>query len=335
MNIIDVAKLAGVSVSAVSRYLNNGYLSEEKRERIARVIKDTGYRPKRSESMLRNNPTQIIGVIIPKMDMEPDSNMVEGISETLEGLKYKTIIAVTNNDPEKELEYLTVFKNLGVDGVIISPRSSSKPIAEAVTTYKKPIVVLMQNIPKASCVLFDNYKGAYLATECLIRKGAKRIAYIGYLKSDQAAGRDRFDGFADAMKENGLRVEPKLMCESEYTYTDARIAVNEFLDRRVKYDAIFCGTDVIGIILMDELRKRGIAVPDEVMVASEGDLSLSRHLTPSLTSAHLFYKTAGREAANMIVDLMESDEIMPVRKKLVEVRLMERQSTNKEIKEED
>ena len=119
MNIAEIAKRAGVSSAAVSRYFNDGYISEEKREKIRRVVEETGYRPSVQAQTLRTKKTKMIGVIVPKVASASIGRVVEGILSVLNGRKYQMLLAVTQNDPEKELEYLDAFSEKQVDGVIL------------------------------------------------------------------------------------------------------------------------------------------------------------------------------------------------------------------------
>lgn len=119
MNIAEIAKLAGVSRAAVSRYFNNGYISEEKRQAIRRVVEETGYRPSLQAQTLRTKKTRMIGVIVPKIASASIGKVVEGILSVLNERGYQMLLAVTQNNPQKELEYLTAFDEKQVDGVIL------------------------------------------------------------------------------------------------------------------------------------------------------------------------------------------------------------------------
>lgn len=119
MTIAEIASRAGVSKAAVSRYLNNGYVSSEKREAIRRVIEETGYVPSQQAQTLRTGKSRMVGVIVPRIDSESISRVVAGISRVLEEQGYRLLLANTDNRVEKELEYLEVFRSGNVDGVIL------------------------------------------------------------------------------------------------------------------------------------------------------------------------------------------------------------------------
>src|SRR5699024_7098134 len=119
MNINEIARLAGVSRATVSRYLNQGYVSDEKKVRIRQVIEETGYRPLSSAQTLRTKKTNFVGVIIPKINSDSISRMVSGISKALSREGLQILLALTENQEEEELGLLTLFGENDVDGMIL------------------------------------------------------------------------------------------------------------------------------------------------------------------------------------------------------------------------
>lgn len=119
MNINEIAELAGVSRATVSRYFNDGYVSAQKREMIQRVIEETGYKPSAQAQMLRTKKTRQVGVIIPKINSESISRMVAGISMELKAAGFWLLLADTENEEREEVEYLKLFSQNQVDGIIL------------------------------------------------------------------------------------------------------------------------------------------------------------------------------------------------------------------------
>ena len=155
LNIIDIAKLAGVSKSTVSRYLNNGYVSVESREKIKKVLEETGFTPQRQAKGMRTKKTNLIGVIVPKISSETPARVVEGITEVLSPNGYDILIANTNLSIEKELEYLNIFKSNQVDGIIFMATKVTDKHIEVIRDLEVPIVVVAQDIEKFPSVYFD------------------------------------------------------------------------------------------------------------------------------------------------------------------------------------
>ena len=142
MTIAEIAQRAGVSKAAVSRYLNNGYVSSEKREAIRRVIEETGYVPSQQAQTLRTGKSRMIGVIVPRIDSESISRVVAGISQVLEAQAYRLLLANTDNRIEKELEYLEVFRSGNVDGVILVATMLSAAHRKALAALGVPAVLV-------------------------------------------------------------------------------------------------------------------------------------------------------------------------------------------------
>ena len=150
MTINEIARLAGVSRATVSRYLNDGYVSEEKRERIRQVVEQTGYQPSAQAQMLRTKKTRLVGVIIPKINSDTVSRMVAGISDVLAKKGYQLLLANTNNDIEEELKYLRLFRDNQVDGILFIATIFTARHKKALKECKVPVVILGQQLEEYS-----------------------------------------------------------------------------------------------------------------------------------------------------------------------------------------
>ena len=205
MTIREIAEMAGVSNAAVSRYLNNGYLSDEKREKIKKVIEETGYSPSHNARTLRTKRTKLIGVALPKIDSETISKIVAGIGMELSKYGYYLILANTDNTVKKEYEYIRVFKNNLVDGMIIIGTMMDKTHKKLIKSLDCPAVVVGQQVDYCQCVYHDDFEAARQLTELMIEAGRRNIGYIGAPKTDVAAGLRRFEGYSAALKKHGLK----------------------------------------------------------------------------------------------------------------------------------
>lgn len=204
MNINEIARLAGVSRATVSRYLNDGYVSEEKKQAIRTVIEKTGYEPSQQARNLRSKVTKLIGVIIPRIQSEAVSRMVAGISEVLSKQGYQLLLANTDNNTKEELKYLRIFRKNQVDGIIFMGTMFSKEHLKEMQEVDVPIVVAAQELDNYSCVYQDDYHAACKATEALLVHG-KTYGYIGVTAKDKAVGGARKKGFLDTLQKAGIR----------------------------------------------------------------------------------------------------------------------------------
>lgn len=327
MNISKIAKLAGVSPATVSRYLNNGYVSEQKKAQIKKVIDETGYIPLASAQTLRTKKNNLIGVIVPKISSESVSKMVNGITDALKDTKYNIILANTDNSVDKELDFLSIFKNNIVDGVIFIATIITKKHHQIMDCYEKPIVILSQYDNKLSCVYYDDFGAAYESTEKLIQYGCKKIAYIGVTTKDKAAGKARLDGFLSAMEHYNMPINNKLMSECDFTSESGYECMERILTIGADFDGLFCSTDNIAIGVMKSLKEHNIKIPQNVKINSVGNNNISELCTPTLSSAHLYYDIGGEEACNMLLENLEKEVNITKQHKLG-YKIIERESTS-------
>lgn len=328
MTINEIAKMAGVSRATVSRYLNQGYVSEEKSQKIRRVIEETGYQPSAQAQILRTKRTKLVGVIIPKINSDSVSRMVAGISGVLSQAGYGLLLANTDNDEEEELKYLRVFaSNNQVDGVILTGTVLTREHRKLIRDMQLPVVVLGQCIDQCSCVYFDDYQAARKLTESLLRKG-KKIGYIGVTQKDQAAGKMRLQGFGDALEAGGRELNPDWMEEAKFRLSSGYEAAERLFTRQPDLDSLFCATDNIAIGAMTYLKKCKIRIPHQVQVVGMGDSEKGQVVEPALTTVHYYYKTSGQEAARLLLELLSGQE--DVRKEIkMGYKIIERASVRK------
>lgn len=174
MTISEIAKLAGVSKACVSRYFNHGYVSEEKRNKIKKVVEETGYVPSKKIQEAVENTKPTIGVIIPKINSESISRMVAGISQVLNDAGYRILLANTENSVEKELQYLKSFQQDELAGLIFSATILTDQHHKLLQSLNIPVVILSQETTDYSCVYHDDYGAAVAMTERLVQRGNKK-----------------------------------------------------------------------------------------------------------------------------------------------------------------
>lgn len=323
MNINEIAKLAEVSRATVSRYLNDGYVSIEKKERIRQVIEKTGYIPSSQAKMLRTKKTGLVGVILPKINSDSISRMVAGIGEVLAKEGYQLLLASTNNDEKEEIGYLQTFRNNNVDGVILIGtifRKEHKKIMEKMTV---PVVVLGQQFEGHACVYHDDYHAAKEVTKLLTKK-CKRIAYIGVTPKDKAVGTQRKKGFLEALEKAGLEVA--VQEQVAFKMEEGYMAMKKIMRTIPQIDGVFCATDSIAIGAMKCIKEMKLRMPEDIRIIGIGDSRMSTIVEPALSTVHFYYKTSGIEAAKALADMIKSGSNL---KKEIKMgfKVIEREST--------
>ncbi|MCH5343280.1 MAG: LacI family DNA-binding transcriptional regulator, partial [Acetatifactor sp.] len=305
MTISEIAKLAGVSSAAVSRYFNNGYISDEKREAIKKVIEDTGYRPSLQAQVLRTKRTKTVGVIVPRIDSSSVGRVVAGITSVLEKQGYRLLLAVSEQSSKKELEYLDLFDNKQVDGVILLATVFSPALKKQIKQMSVPVVMAGQRLEGCNCVYHDDYHAMYDVTKLVLSKGCKNFCYIGVTNRDKAVGAERFRGFQDALATAGLPVPEGNAETGEFTIESGREKMEELYRKHPDVDAVICATDKIAVGAMQYLKEQGRDIGKDVLLAGQGDSVLAANVSPSLTTIHYYYEDSGEKSAQMLLELIE------------------------------
>lgn len=308
MNIEKIAELAGVSRAAVSRYFNNGYISEAKREAIRKVVEETGYRPSIQAQTLRTKKTKMIGVIVPKIASASIGRIVEGILSVINENGYQMLLAVTQNSPRKELEYLSAFSEKQVDGVILLGTVFQAEHKRILKNLSVPVVIVGQRLSGYNCVFHDDYHAFYDLTRLVLDKGRKRIGYIGAIQQDIAVGEERYRAFKDAVCDAGLDEMVDNYVIASFTVSSGYEKAGELLERCKDLDAMICATDTIATGAVQYLRERGIHVPEQILVTGQGDSDMARVAVPSLISIHYSYENSGELAVHMLLEALAGKE---------------------------
>ena len=316
MTIKEIAHLAGVSSASVSRYLNGGYLSGEKNEKIKKVIDETGYRPSVQARILRTKQASLIGVVVPKINSESISRITEGIGEILSAREYQMLLAMTNNQPEKEVEYMQLFEQYPVDGIILIGTVLTKQHKKFLRDAKVPIVVIGQRSESTSSVYHDDFGAAKRIAEIVGQRSKKKIAYIGVTRADRAAGADREDGFREGLREVGKELEREYCREAEFSMDSGFEQASDLLKKKSDIDIISCATDTIAAGAIEAILQHCPERKSEIQVTGFGDNQFLKAVTGGIPTVHLAYKTSGIKGTEMLLEMIEEKKKLPIHMQL-------------------
>ena len=303
--------MAGVSRAAVSRYFNNGYISKEKKEAIQRVVAETGYRPSRQAQILRTKRSKVVGVVIPKIDSPSIGKIVSGILTILKKEGYQMLLADTQNDPEKEKEYLASFNSMPVDGVILVGTVITEEHIGQLRQMKVPVVVAEQQVEGFCCVRQDDYHATLSVTRSVLEKGKKKLGYIGVLMEDEAAGKNRYLGYKDALEQAGIEDGIDCFVISDFTVKSGYEKMRELWTRNPDLEAVICATDRIAAGALMFVKEQRIRVPEDLWITGQGDCDLTDVADPRLTTIHYHYEDTGILSASKLLDIIEKCEVLP------------------------
>lgn len=321
MTIREVAELAGVSNAAVSRYLNGGYLADDKRERIREAIAQTGYSPSAQARALRTGSTRVVGVIVPKINSESVSRATAGIGEVLTERGYQMLLASTDNDAEREVDYLELFQQHPVDGIILLASEVTSRHRAFFRDARVPLVVVGQQVVGTNCIFHDDYGAAVeLARACcglLADESAGRIAYLGVTERDHAVGVERLRGIKDGLSDSGFELADDLVRRGAFSLDAGYAEASELLDQH-DIDFIACATDTIAAGAIEAVNERFglLSAPGAPLISGFGDNKFLRAVSGGIPTVHFGYRTSGVKAAQMLFGILDGETTVAMQMQL-------------------
>ena len=309
MNIKEISKLANTSPSSVSRVINSsGYVKDEVKKRILKVLAETGYRPNAFAKALHSKKSHTIGVILPKINATSSGENVSGIDQFFSAKGYSLLLGNTDHQLKKELEFLDLFKEKQVDGIVFIATLLTPEHQEKLKKLAIPVVIIGQESPEdIPCVLFDEYHASKEMTQHLLATGKQRIAFIGVDEWDISVGVLRHKGYCDALKEQNLTPDPALFAKGDFTHQSGFIACRQIMENNtVIPDAIFAASDKMAIGAMSYLFSIGLRIPEDISICGVGGGTLAEFYNPKLTTLAYNYKQSGVIASELLFQQLES-----------------------------
>lgn len=321
VTIVDVARHAQVSTTAVSKVLRNAYgASPEMRAKVRRAIDELGYRPHAGARGLRGQ-TYTIGVMLPDIRNPFFPEILDGITGRLADTDYQVFLGPGCNGEKEEARVTEAMIDRGMDGLIliapISPRAHLERIASAVPTV---VVGRHGHSPVYDAVTDDDVAGAFLVVRHLADLGHRRIAHIEHHETDptriaEMPNAQRADGYRQAMRSLGLADEIDIVSTS-YTQQGGYEGAKELLTRPRRPTAVFAGADIVAMGVLEAFTEAGLSVPDDISVAGYDNTTFAAFGPISLTSVDQAGHEIGSNAARILLD-----RIADRQKKSVQVKL--------------
>lgn len=250
----------------------------------------------------------MIGMIVPKISSSSIGRIVEGMLSELNKSEYRMILAVTQNDPQKEVEYLSAFSDKQVDGVILIATVFSAAHKRALKSLSVPVVIVGQYLSGYCCVYHDDYHACYDITKLLLEKGRTKLGYMSAIWQDKAAGEARYKGFCDAVREMGHAALADNVVTADFTVTSGYEKAGELLYKCEILDGLICATDAMALGAMQYFQEHNIAVPEKILVAGHGGSEITRIAVPALITARYFYEKSGELAVRRLMELLRQEE---------------------------
>ena len=330
ITIADIAARANVSISTVSRVLNNtAPVAESTRQAVLAAMQALDYQPNIFAQGLASGQSMTVGVLTQHIHSPPYASLIRGILEGMDQSPYTPLFVDGYWQQEREERLVETLLRRRVDGMIVL--GGSLPVEKLQETARQvPLIIFGREIPglESQCLQLNDFDGAYRATEHLIAMGHRRIAHVtGNLSHADAVARR--EGYLQALRNSQIEPVPELVVEGEYTEQSGLLAMEMLFGRGRTFSAVFAANDESAYGVRLALYRRGIRVPDDVSLVGFDDIPSSAFTTPPLTTVRQPATEIGLAAAQAIIKLMRDE---PFELPQISMELIIRESTSRYLK---
>ena len=312
VTLVEIARVAEVSVSTVSRALSNGNypLKDETRQRILKLAEEMGYQPNLVARSLQSNRSHLVGVIVDRMQSPFAAATVQGIQDGLRNAGYTISIAYSNRDQKLAIDAIHTFYRHQVAGLVI--------LNSWLHTYNDPILSL-QDRPFVfvnrvfsncigNCVGPGDRYGAQLATQHLVDLGHRRIGYINGM-ADWIEAQNRLYGYRDILEKHGLPVDEALIRQGDWGVDSGYKATEELLALDERPTAIFAANDIMALGAIYAIHKAGLEIPADLAIVGYDDRDFAAWIRPALTTVRMPAYEMGQAAARLLMKQFAREEL--------------------------
>lgn len=307
-NILDVAKRAGVSISTVSRVLNGrDRVNEDVVARVRQAAEELQYQPSRAARSLRAKQTAIIGLLITDIQNPFFTALVRGVEDVAQRNGFSLILCNSDEDPQKERQYIEVLCAERVAGAIVTPTREQQRALKLFQEHNIPIVAVDRKVKggEVDAVLVDNQRGAREATEHLLANGYRRVGIISGPVTT-TTGRERLAGYRQALQNAGLKPDPVFERLGSFKEESGRRLAHELLDLEQPVDALFVANNLMTLGALAALNERHRRIPEEVGIVGFDEMQWSALSAISLTTVTQPVYEIGSTAAQRLFQRLQN-----------------------------
>jgi LacI family transcriptional regulator len=327
----DVAAAAGVHTATASRALNpdtRKLVNADTTQRVLEVATGLGYRANPIARGLKTSRSFTIGVVVPDLRNPLFPPIARGIEERLEPAGYTSLLANTDNDPEREQLSFDALRARQVDGYITASARRQHPLLEELAANSRPLVLVNRATDDAGLpsVVPDDSDGMRQAVEHVAALGHRRVAHLAG-PFELSTGVHRHEGFVEGMQAAGLQVDRDLVVAgSLFTEAEGARQCRELIERGREFTAVLAGNDLLALGCIDALRDAGLDCPGDVSVVGFNDMDWSARFSPPLTTVRVPHHRLGIAAADLLLERL-ADPGASIRHVVLPVELVVRGST--------
>ena len=326
LTIRDIARMAGVSHTTVSRVLNNDpRVRPDTTKKILQVVEESGYRPDPLAQRFARKRSNLIGLMVSDIGNPFYAELARGIEDRALGRDYHVIFCSTDEIPERTERYTEIMRGIGIDGIIFASVRLHDEVVEKLIEDRLPLVMVNRKLrsEKGDYVVLDNQLGAYQLTQHLIDHGYRKIAIITG-PSIFSTGVDRLKGYQQALKEKDIPVRDTFIFQVPFRRQEGYRAAKTLLSRDDRPEAIFGGNDYIALGVMDAAEELGIRIPEDVVLVGFDDTEYARRMKLTTVSQRKY--EMGNLAVQILIDCIENKADGYTHRIVLEPRLIIRES---------
>jgi len=333
MTIKDIAQQANVSISTVSRVLNEEPgVKAAIRKRVQEVIAETGYRPNQLARKLSKKHTHLIGIMLPSIHGYYQQR-VKAITQICAEKNYRVIIVASGTEQENELNDFYYLYEHQVDGIIYSAHKITDEYKKMLEEMHNqiPIVMVDQEVKELNipAVIHDSYDGARRAVRHLLENKHTRIAFIGGLDEWDVNAEDRRRGFVDMMTEQQISIPETYLGKGDFGISTGYHEMLKILERSTpRPTALFAANDEIALGAITAIFAKGLHVPNDISVVGYDGIPLAEYSNPPLTTIQQDQYNVGIQVANLLLEYIQKQAVS-VKKIVMGQELVIRKSTRK------
>jgi LacI family transcriptional regulator len=306
ITIYDLAKKLNISIATVSRALKDDpVVSKKTKKKIADLAQEMGYRSNNFARNLRNQKTNTIGVIVPRLNSYFMSTVIAGIESIANKEGYNLIISQSSESFDKEMASAKTMFNNRVDGVLVSLAYDTENLAHFDSFFKRHIPLIffdrVVEDENSTNILIDNRKAAYEATTHLIKQGCKRIVHITATPKRNVYV-DRLQGYKHALSDNNIAFREDYVIISNLSQEAGAIAAQEILQMNPLPEAVFVANDNCAVGCMLALKQAGIKIPNDIAFVGFNNDPVSKVIEPNLTTINYPGYEMGEVAARNLIN---------------------------------
>lgn len=322
VTIKDIAEKVGVSVTTISRVLNNrGYLSDNLKKKVQATMEELNYQPNELARSLSRKKSNVIGLIVPDISHPFFGKITKHIEYYAYKHGYKLMLCNSLLNKKKEKEYIELLRASQVDGIIMGSHTMR---VEDYTAIKLPLVTLDRQISAAiPYVSSDNYRGGALATKLLLMKNCKKIAYLSGSLQLNLLAKQRHDAFMDQIRGQPIQYVVRQTDLNGFKYKEYESLVRALFEEHPDIDGVFASSDLLALQVIRESRRRGKSIPGEVKVVGYDGIQVGG--AEDLTTIEQPIQEMGKLAVTRLLQQMAGEET-PL-ETILPVKLLERGTT--------